>query len=97
MTTNDTNIYLFNSSETEKVYHFGTLMVQSKLFKVDDVEDRMEFNLDHCHVERPFGALVNSTLVNDDMQNISATIVLIKNLTAKFSSEYLLGKLILQN
>src|SRR5690606_30471566 len=50
----------------------GSLAIQSKVFPVNDAEDRLAFNFDWAQLEMPFGALENSTLVNGDMSNITA-------------------------
>ncbi len=68
---------------------FSSLLVQSKRFTVSSSDDVLEFNLEHTRLELPFSGLENSTLVTDEPRNISATVVLIRNLTNRLSTEEL--------
>ncbi|KAH9403290.1 G-protein coupled receptor 2 [Tyrophagus putrescentiae] len=60
-----------------------------KRFTVSSSDDVLEFNLEHTRLELPFSGLENSTLVTDEPRNISATVVLIRNLTNRLSTEEL--------
>lgn len=80
-----------DSSSSTYTTSLSSLLIQSRRFTVfNGAPDQiLEFNLEHTRVELPLSGLENSTLIEvseNQTRNISATVVLIRNLTARLST-----------
>lgn len=76
-----------SSQDTSYTTSLSSLLIQSRRFTVSNeaLDQTLEFNLEHTRVELPISALENSTLINQQ-RNITATVVLICNLTSRLST-----------